>query len=65
MGDAQQRHSDLHRKRRQQQFDVPDPELTQPADVAANQDGDGQRRSDDREEEEHRLAGGRSFEDRR
>jgi hypothetical protein len=39
--------------------------LTQPADVAANQDGDSQCGGDDREEEEHLLAGGRSFEDRR
>jgi hypothetical protein len=27
--------------------------LTQPAHVATNQDGDGQRRGDDREEQEH------------
>jgi hypothetical protein len=35
--------------------------LTQPAHVATNQDGDGQRRRDYCEEQEHELTGGRSF----
>lgn len=65
VGGAEECDRDLDGKRCQQQFDVTDPKLAQPPDVAADQDGDGQRCRDDREEEKHWLAEDRRLDRRR
>src|SRR5207237_1946649 len=62
VGRPQQSHRDLGGKRGEEQFQVLEAQLAEPADVASNQDRDGQRRSDDPEEEKHPLAGCSSFE---
>src|SRR5207237_327311 len=56
VGRPQQSHRDLGGKRGEEQFQVLEAQLAEPADVASNQDRDGQRRSDDGEEQEHGLA---------
>src|SRR5439155_21280363 len=53
MGRSQQSHRDLDGKRGEEQLQVAEAQVAEPADVTANQHGDGQRRGDDSEKEEH------------
>jgi len=53
MGRPQQAHRDLDGKCGEEQLQVAEAQLAEPADVATNQDRDGQRCGDNREEKEH------------